>query len=134
MTGPIRSIPPFSLSAHKVHRQPSLKRLPPIALVMTMVTTIVITNRISPVSAQAEGSIQVPTEIPEEVLRQEIILEGRSPLDGKPLTATEYVELQAELEHLNQVTPTVSPKLQQLVMLVKLRKFLKTVLPILPIK
>ncbi len=73
-------------------------------------------------------------EVPEEVLRQEMIFEARSPLNGAPLTATEYAELQADIEQLNQVTPQVSPKLQQLMMLVKLRKFIKTVLPIVPIK
>ena len=34
-------------------------------------------------------------DLPEEVLRTEIILEGRSPLDGEALTATEYTELMA---------------------------------------
>ncbi len=128
-----------------------IRRLRSIALLITVVSIWVgpIATPIAPASAQLEGrqvsarepeamvnpvSQEVSEEVPEEVLRQEMILEGRSPLDGAPLTATEYAELQAELERLNEPTPTVSPKLQQLVMLVKLRKFLKTVLPILPMK
>lgn len=39
-----------------------------------------------------------PEDTPEEVLRTEIILEARSPVDGDPLTPTEYAELQAELQ------------------------------------
>jgi hypothetical protein len=74
------------------------------------------------------------TEIPEEVLRTEIILEGRSPIDGKPLTAAEYAELQAEIAEANQVEPEVPSDLKNLVGLLKLRKFIKTVLPFFPIK
>jgi hypothetical protein len=146
----LRSLPNFGLSPQKI-RRPLAK--PPgtgIALLITLLGIgigpmsisigISIGISIAPASAQAQTLAvtqaigEGPEEVPEEVLRQEMILEGRSPLDGAPLTATEYAELQAELERLNEPTPTVSPKLQQLVMLVKLRKFLKTVLPILPMK
>ena len=45
------------------------------------------------------GKALPPAEdIPEEVLRTEIILEGRSPINGKPLSAAEYEQLQAELQ------------------------------------
>jgi hypothetical protein len=73
-------------------------------------------------------------EIPEEVLRGEILLDGRSPLTGERLSATEYAEMQSDLEKTNAVTPQVAPKLRNLVGLIKLRKFIKTVLPIVPIK
>lgn len=36
-------------------------------------------------------------DLPEEILRTEIILEARSPIDGEPLTAAEYAALQEEL-------------------------------------
>ncbi len=122
-------------------------RLTPIALLVILLIPMVpvqaqsvspsVPPSVSP-SVPPSVSPSVPPsamdEIPEEILRQELILDGRSPLDGKPLTATEYAELQIEIDRLNEPTPTVSPKLQQLVLLVKLRKFLKTVLPIAPIK
>jgi hypothetical protein len=73
-------------------------------------------------------------EVPEEVLRSEILLDGRSALDGRRLSATEYTELLSELEAANTVEPQVDSKLRNLVGLVKLRKFIKTVLPIVPIK
>jgi hypothetical protein len=114
-------------TVQRVEHDRSLRRFAPIALLVLLFTPMV--------SVQAQVVPQAAMgEIPEEILRQEMILDARSPLDGKPLTATEYAELQVEIDRLNEPTPTVSPKLQQLVLLVKLRKFLKTVLPIVPIK
>jgi hypothetical protein len=75
-----------------------------------------------------------PEEIPEEVLRSEILLDGRSSFTGERLSATEYAEMQSEIEKMNAVEPQVASKLRNLVGLIKLRKFIKTVLPIVPIK
>ncbi|MGK7888266.1 MAG: hypothetical protein AB4042_02965 [Leptolyngbyaceae cyanobacterium] len=69
-----------------------------------------------------------PEDTPEEILRTEIILEARSPLDGEPLTASEYVELQAELaESLNP--PSINSETQQLIFLLRIRKALNMLLP-----
>ncbi len=38
-----------------------------------------------------------PEDPPEEVLRTEIITEARSPVNGQPLDAAEYAQLQADL-------------------------------------
>jgi hypothetical protein len=70
-----------------------------------------------------------PDDIPEEVLRPEIILEARSPIDGEPLTAAEYLEIEQALE-TRPFPPTLNPKLEQLIFLLKLRKMLKTFIPI----
>ncbi len=102
-----------------------LYRLGWVSLVITLIG--------SPI-AVASPLLPSREETPEEVLRESVILEARSPIDGKPLSAVEYAELQAELEQLNQPNPPLSPKLQQLVTLLKIRKLLKTVIPILPIK
>lgn len=88
----------------------------------------------SPLPQPSEPSNPAPADLPEEVLRTEIITEARSPIDGKPMTAQEYAELLVEINQANQVEPQVSPKVRQTVGLLKLRKFLKTVLPLLPIK
>ena len=68
------------------------------------------------------------TDIPEEVLRTEIILEGRSPIDGKALSASEYEELQADLRE-SSLDPQVSADIQQLVFLLQIRKLFKTIIP-----
>jgi hypothetical protein len=74
------------------------------------------------------------TDIPEEVLQTEVITSGRSPIDNRPLTATEYAELKTEIDRTNQTPPKLSNKLRNTMALLKLRKFVKTMLPFIPIK
>jgi hypothetical protein len=69
-----------------------------------------------------------PEDVPEEVLRTEIILEGRSPVDGQPLSAAEYAELQAELAQ-SAYRPELESDVQQIIFLLQIRKFFKTVIP-----
>lgn len=69
-----------------------------------------------------------PEDIPEEILRTEIITEGRSPLNGEPLNATAYAQLQEELA-TSENPPAVSPKLKELIFLLNIRKFFKTITP-----
>ena len=85
-----------------------------------------------PVGFQSALSLPPPEDTPEEVLRTEIITEARSPIDGTPLTAAEYAELQAQLQ-VRDVTPPLNPKLRQNISLLRLRKLIRTVLPFLPI-
>ena len=68
------------------------------------------------------------TDIPEEVLRTEIILEGRSPIDGKALSASEYEELQANLSE-SSLDPQINPDIQRLIILLQIRKLIKTIIP-----
>ncbi len=99
----------------------------------SMLVLFALTIALTPLSvraAEAEGM----DDLPEEVLRSEILLDGRSSLTGERLSATEYAEMQSEIEQANAVEPQVASKLRNLVGLVKLRKFIKTVLPIVPIK
>ncbi|MGF1591427.1 MAG: hypothetical protein ACFCU7_19725 [Pleurocapsa sp.] len=74
--------------------------------------------------------IALPTieDIPEEVLRTEIILEGRSPIDGKPLSASEYEELKAQLAQ-TRFSPQIDPEIRQLIFLLQIRKLIKTIIP-----
>ncbi len=87
----------------------------------------------APVMVQATNRPMV-SEIPEEVLQTEVVTTARSPIDNRPLTATEYAELKTEIDRANQVPPKLSNKLRNTVALLKLRKFIKTVLPFIPIK
>lgn len=73
-----------------------------------------------------------PDEVPEEILRTEIILDARSPIDGEPISADEYAELQAYLEDGAGTTPSVSSDLQHLITLLRLRKFIRIFVPIFP--
>ena len=67
-------------------------------------------------------------DIAEEILRTEIIIEARSPVDGKPLSPAEYAQLQAELK-TRPYPPQLSPKVRDTVFLLRLRKILKTIFP-----
>lgn len=70
-----------------------------------------------------------PEDIPEEILRTEIITEGRSPIDGKPLTAAEYAQLQDQLQA--SPPPQLNSNLRQTVYLIQLRKTLLQLFPFL---
>ena len=72
------------------------------------------------------------SDIPEEVLRTEIILEARSPVDGKSLTAAEYAELQAQLQ-TRSTPPKLNPQVRDTIFLLRLRRTLRTFFPFLPI-
>ncbi len=69
-----------------------------------------------------------PEDIPEEILRTEIITEGRSPIDNKPLTAAEYAELEAELAQ-REFSPEINPELQELIFLLRIRKLFNDINP-----
>ncbi|BAY18228.1 hypothetical protein NIES21_40720 [Anabaenopsis circularis NIES-21] len=70
-----------------------------------------------------------PEDIPEEILRTEIIIEARSPIDGKPVSAAEYVELQAQLQKVPP--PKLSTNLRQTVFLLRIRNALLQLFPFL---
>ena len=99
------------------------QRLPILAVILTSLMPI------SSAYATPEGE-----KMPDPVSPPALVLDLRSSLDGRLLTATEYADLQAEIDRLNEVPPQVSPKIRRLVGLLKFRKFIKRVLPIVPIK
>ncbi|MBU7581339.1 MAG: hypothetical protein KAF91_00230 [Nostoc sp. TH1S01] len=68
-------------------------------------------------------------DIPEEILRTEIIIDARSPIDGKPISAAEYAELQAQLQKVPP--PELNTKLRQTVFLLRIRNVLLQLFPFL---
>ncbi len=75
--------------------------------------------------------IPVDLDLPEEVLRAEIITEGRSPIDGRALSATEFAELVVEskqqLDRSSGELGAGSSKLKETLFLLRLRGFLRSV-------
>lgn len=67
-------------------------------------------------------------DTPEEILRTEIILDGRSPINGQPLNASEYAKLQEQISQSKFRSP-ISAKLKELIFLLQLRKLIRTVTP-----
>ncbi|MEL6334366.1 MAG: hypothetical protein AAFN08_03235 [Cyanobacteria bacterium J06559_3] len=80
--------------------------------------------------SQTARALPPPEDPPEEILRTEIILEARSPLNGEVLTAAEYDQLQEELSR-NDAT-LLSPQIRELIFLLQLRRVVKPVIPFLP--
>ncbi len=93
-------------------------------------------DSISPINSLTQTpvnpSVNPIEDIPEEVLRTEIYTEARSPIDGKLLSAAEYIELDESLQAtINNIPPRllVSERLQKLIDLLKLRKLIRQVIP-----
>jgi hypothetical protein len=80
------------------------------------------------VIAKPALSLPPPEDVPEEVLRTEIIIEARSPIDGKPLTAAEYAQLKAQLAEPS-TPPELNPQIRQLIFLLRVRQLFRTVTP-----
>jgi hypothetical protein len=77
----------------------------------------------------AVKALPPPEDIPEEILRTEIITEARSPIDGKPLTAAQYAQLQEQLQA--SPPPKLNSNLRQTVYLIRLRKTFLQLFPFL---
>jgi hypothetical protein len=77
------------------------------------------------------SQLPITEDIPEEVLRAEIITEARSPIDGKPLSAIDFAELVVQVEQKTvQDDATASlqnSSIKNLLFLIRLRGFLKSV-------
>ncbi|BAD80512.1 hypothetical protein syc2322_d [Synechococcus elongatus PCC 6301] len=72
-------------------------------------------------------------DLPEEVLRQEIITEARSPLDGRPLTPAEYAILQQRLQTDPDPVRGLNPQVWELAFLLGVLKAAKSLFPFLPL-
>ncbi len=99
-----------------------------------MKSAVIITSILLTSAPAIANGLPPATDPPEEVLRAEVITNARSPINNQPMTATQYAEQQTEITTLNQVPPKVSDKVRNTIALLKLRKFIKTVLPFIPIK
>jgi hypothetical protein len=90
--------------------------------------TIMAGQIICPVGA---NPIPPNQDIPEEVLRAEIITEARSPINGKALSATDFAELvvttKQQLDRDDAILATSNPKFKETLFLLRLRSFLKSV-------
>ncbi|MBD2417860.1 hypothetical protein H6G54_09090 [Anabaena cylindrica FACHB-243] len=80
---------------------------------------------------EAIALLPPPEDTPEEILRTEIITEARSPIDGKRLTASEYAELQTQLQ--TSPPPKLDARIRDQIFLLQLRKALLQLFPFLDI-
>jgi hypothetical protein len=82
-------------------------------------------------SAVMANPVPFDQDIPEEVLRAEIITEARSPINGKALSANDFAELvvktKQQLDRDDAILATSNPKFKETLFLLRLRSFLKSV-------
>jgi hypothetical protein len=82
-----------------------------------------------PAFAQTVYPLPPAEDIPEEVLRLEDPGYGNSMITGEKLNLGEYARLSAELQDSIEPEPQISPKVKNLIFLLKIRKLLRTFLP-----
>ncbi len=68
-------------------------------------------------------------DIPEEILRTEIIIEARSPIDNQPLSASEYAQLQ-QSNQTSPYPPQIDDYWQQQIFLLRILKMIRTITPL----
>jgi hypothetical protein len=73
-------------------------------------------------------SLPPPEDIPEEILRNEIITEGISIINGEALTASEYAQLEAELAQ-GKYPPEIAAKIRHLIFLLEIRQMINLINP-----
>ncbi|TRT81058.1 MAG: glutathione S-transferase [Microcystis sp. M_OC_Ca_00000000_S217Cul] len=95
---------------------------------MQRTTKIIILISIGFLSPLKALALPAPEDIPEEVLRAEIITSARSPLDNQPLNAAEYALLEEQLA-TSIYPPQITPKIRQLIALRRLQKLLQIFIP-----
>ncbi len=82
-----------------------------------------------PATAQTIYPLPSADDIPEEVLRLEDPGYGNSMINGEKLNLGEYARLSTELQDSIEPAPQISPKIKNLIFLLKIRKLLRTFLP-----
>lgn len=96
--------------------------------VTTQMSSVEITLEATEADSQTTTGVIDEVEIPEEILRTEIITEARSPLTGQPLSAAEYARLQAELASPSGNT-LLSQDIRYLIFLLQIRRAYQPLLP-----
>jgi hypothetical protein len=76
----------------------------------------------------AAMALPPPTDVPEEVLRTEVIVEARD-RSGQPIGPGAYAQLQQAIDRRNQDNPQVAEELQSLLLQLRLLSVIKSVIP-----
>ncbi|AFZ12605.1 hypothetical protein Cri9333_1718 [Crinalium epipsammum PCC 9333] len=92
------------------------------AINLSLITSLFI--NLIPLTVQKAWGLPPKEDVPEEVLRTEIITEARSPIDGKLLSAAEYAQLQAQLQSPG-VAP-LDPKIRETIFLLRIRQLFRS--------
>lgn len=89
---------------------------------------ILTTALITPCAAIA---LPPPEDLPEEVLRVEMLVESRDGM-GQPIDAGTYAQIQQAVNRRNQDNPQVAEELQSLLLQLRLLNLIKSLVPFRP--
>jgi hypothetical protein len=82
-------------------------------------------------AALSPAFAQQPADLPEEMLQVSITERAHSRLDGRPQTSREEASEQRQLRVAPEDVPgRLSPEVQQTVVLLRIRKLLKSLIPL----
>ena len=95
---------------------------------MKKILLIAITLTLTQFTINPSVSLPPPEDIPEEILRTQIITQGRSVLNGEPLTAAEYAKLEADLEE-GKYPPEIASQIRHIIFLLEIRSMINTFIP-----
>jgi hypothetical protein len=108
---------------------PSISPSPKISIRLALICVWAIGGWQSTIPVRAD--VPPDVDIPEEVLRAEIITEARSPIDGKALSATDFAELvintRQQLDAENASAAVKDSKFRETLFLLRLRGFFKSI-------
>lgn len=80
-------------------------------------------------AAESQVALPPPEEVPEELLRTEMILPARSPIDGKPMSPAEYAQLTERLQENTATRNRVNPDVEHTVFMLRLLRLFRTITP-----
>ncbi|MCC5645760.1 hypothetical protein LC607_23035 [Nostoc sp. CHAB 5824] len=106
-------------------RAKAIKEVKLLLLIVISATLVLLSSY----GESAVIALPPPEDTPEEILRTKIIIEARSPIDGKFLTAAEYIQVQAQLQLAPP--PKLDPKIREQIFLLRIRKTLLQFFPFL---
>jgi hypothetical protein len=103
---------------------------PKIAVQLAQIGFLIVSGWCVVIPANA-SSLPLDDDIPEEILRAEIITEARSPMTGKALSAAEFAELvvtaKQQIELDDALVATSHSKFKETLFLIRVRGFLRSV-------
>lgn len=122
------------ITRNYTYKAPHFFRLGSSSIADFIFTSFIFTSLISTslVFVGAPGlALPPPEDLPEEVLRTEIVTEARSPIDGEWLTAAEYAELEAELQRNPELYNSISSEIREIIFLLQVRRAVRSIAPFL---
>jgi len=80
-------------------------------------------------AAASQVALPPPNDVPEEILRTEIILPARSPIDGQPMSPAEYAQLTERLQENTATRHQLNPDVEHTIFMLRLLRLFRSLNP-----